>query len=82
LKKASQGEDSDSDDGEDEVVDMDMLSKINPGAQMQIMEQMKRAMRDQFQSAGDLAEGGGGDDDDDDSDGSEHDDDSKYSSEE
>ncbi|CAN0512761.1 unnamed protein product, partial [Ectocarpus sp. 12 AP-2014] len=28
LKKASQGEDSDSDDGEDEVVDMDMLSKI------------------------------------------------------
>ncbi|CAM9827427.1 unnamed protein product, partial [Ectocarpus sp. 13 AM-2016] len=78
LKKASQGEDSDSDDGEDEVVDMDMLSKINPGTQMQIMEQMKRAMRDQFQSAGDLAESGGGGDDD----SSEHDDDSKYSSEE
>ncbi|CAM9330494.1 unnamed protein product [Ectocarpus sp. 12 AP-2014] len=78
LKKASQGEDSDSDDGEDEVVDMDMLSKINPETQMQIMEQMKRAMRDQFQSAGDLAEGGGGGDDD----SSEHDDDSKYSSEE
>lgn len=27
-----------------EVVDMDMLTKINPEAQMQIMEQMKRAM--------------------------------------
>lgn len=27
-----------------EVVDMDLLSKIKPGAQMQIIEEMKRAM--------------------------------------
>eukprot|EP00903_Cladosiphon_okamuranus_P005983 g5905.t1 len=78
LKKASKGGDSDSDDGDEEVVDMDMLSKIKPGAQMQIMEEMKRAMMEQFRSAGNVTVDQTGDEDDE----SEHDDDSKYSSEE
>ncbi|CAN0250482.1 unnamed protein product, partial [Pylaiella littoralis] len=85
LKKASTGDDSDSDEGEEEAVDLDKLSKIAPETQMQIMEQMKRAMLDQFRSAGKVSGGAGlgaAEGDDEDSEGSKHDDDSKYSSEE
>eukprot|EP00904_Undaria_pinnatifida_P005247 jgi/Undpi1/1852/HiC_scaffold_12.g05239.m1 len=92
LRKESKGGGSDSDDEEeDELGDAEGISKMNPATQMQIVEQMQKALREQFRSKG-MVQGGSGmgedgteDEDSDDEDyneddESEHDDDSKYSS--